>query len=93
MDIPLKPELEKFIDDQVEVGRFTSAAEVVEAGLARLMLDPIEDAEPLDPEDIAAIEEAEAQFARGESLTVDQAREHFRRRGVDLRLPSLRQDR
>ena len=66
MDVPLRPELERFIDEQVKAGHFCSAAEVVEAGLARLMLDPEPDA--LDAGDRAAIEESEQQLARGEDL-------------------------
>ncbi|MDB5290496.1 MAG: hypothetical protein JWL69_1737 [Phycisphaerales bacterium] len=30
----------KFIDEQVKAGHFSTPAEVVEAGVARLMLDP-----------------------------------------------------
>jgi putative addiction module CopG family antidote len=66
MNVSLKPELERFIEDQVNEGRFFSAAEVLEAGLARLTLDPPRD--ELDAEDLAAIEESEAQIARGEDL-------------------------
>ena len=41
MDITLtKPELERFVDEQVRAGHFSSPADIVEASLARLMLDP-----------------------------------------------------
>jgi Arc/MetJ-type ribon-helix-helix transcriptional regulator len=63
MNDPLNPALEKFIDDQVREGRFASRTEVLEAGVARLMLDPPDE---LDAEDIAAIEEGLAQLDRGE---------------------------
>lgn len=66
MDVSLKPELQRFAEDQVKIGRFSSVTEVLEAGLARLMLDPVPD--ELDEEDIAAIEESEDQIARGEDL-------------------------
>lgn len=36
MSLKLKPEFQKFIEDQVEAGRYGSAEEVVEAGLAIL---------------------------------------------------------
>jgi antitoxin ParD1/3/4 len=36
MSLALKPEFQKFIDDQVKAGRYDSAEEVVEAGLAIL---------------------------------------------------------
>jgi len=66
MNVTLKPELERFIDAQVVAGRFSSVAEVVEAGIARLMLDP--ESVELDMEDIAATDESEAKIARGEDL-------------------------
>jgi len=66
MTISLSPELKKYVEEQVRAGRFASPEEVVEAGLARLMLDPLPDA--LDDEDLAAIDESEAQIARGEDL-------------------------
>jgi putative addiction module CopG family antidote len=66
MTISLSPELKRYVDEQVRAGRFASPEEVVEAGLARLMLDPVPDA--LDDEDRAAIEESEAQIDRGEDL-------------------------
>ena len=34
MNVSLKPELEKFVEEQVKAGRFSSATEVLEAGLA-----------------------------------------------------------
>ena len=70
--------MEHFIDDQVTAGRFSSVAEVVEAALSRLMLDP-ESAE-LDAEDIAAIDESEAQITRGESLDWKNVSASFRRK-------------
>ena len=44
MTVSLSPELRKYVEEQVRAGRFASAEEVVEAGLARLMLDPLPDA-------------------------------------------------
>ena len=61
-----KPEIQDFIEKQVKAGRFSSAAEVIEAGVARLMLDPIDD--ELDEADLGAIEESEQQIERGEDL-------------------------
>ncbi|MDB5353840.1 MAG: putative addiction module antidote protein family [Phycisphaerales bacterium] len=37
MSLQLKPELQKFIDDQVKAGRYDSPEEVVEAGIATLV--------------------------------------------------------
>jgi len=66
MNVSLSPELQRFVEDQVKTGRFLSASEVLEAGLARLMVDPLP--EDLDAEDVAAVEESERQIARGEDL-------------------------
>jgi Arc/MetJ-type ribon-helix-helix transcriptional regulator len=75
-----KAELEKFIDEQVRLGHFSSVNEVVEAALARLMLDPEPD--ELDAETLASIERAEAEFERGEDrpfeeVAADLRRKHF----------------
>jgi antitoxin ParD1/3/4 len=78
MNVTLKPELEKFVEDQVNAGRFASAEEMFEAALARLMLDPPHD--QLDAEDIAAITESEAQIARGEDMGWKEVSAQFRRK-------------
>lgn len=77
MTISLSPELKKYVEEQVKAGRFASPEEVVEAGLARLMLDPLPD--ELDDEDLAAIEESEAQIARGEDLNWKQVAAELRK--------------
>lgn len=66
MNVTLKPEFQQYVEDQVKAGRFASADEVLEAGLARLMLDPPPD--ELDADDLVAVEESERQIARGEDL-------------------------
>jgi putative addiction module CopG family antidote len=78
MNVSLKPELERFVEEQVRAGRFASPAEVLEAGLARLMLDP--PADELDAADLAAIEESETQIARGEDLDWKEVSKDLRRR-------------
>lgn len=67
LTLKLTPEQQKFVDEQVKAGCFPSAEKVLEAGLARLMLDPVFD-DSLDAEDMAAIEKSEAQIARGEVM-------------------------
>ena len=63
MNVQLRPELEKFVEEKVRRGQYASSTAVVEAALARLMLDP----QPqLDEQTLAAIEEGEAQADRGE---------------------------
>jgi putative addiction module CopG family antidote len=78
MNITLKPELQRFIDDQVQSGRFSTPSEVLEAGLARLMLDPL--ADDLDAEDLEAIEESERQIAAGQDLDWKQVSAELRRK-------------
>jgi putative addiction module CopG family antidote len=73
-----KAELEKFVDEQVRLGHFSSASEVVEAGLARLMLDPEPD--ELDAETLASIERAEAEFERGECRPFEEVAAELRRK-------------
>lgn len=70
MEITLnKPEFRRFVEDEVRSGRFGSPAEVIEAGLARLMDD--REPAPLDDETIAALAEADAQIERGEGIDFD----------------------
>ena len=78
MSISLRPELKRFVEDQVRAGKFASPEEVVEAGLARLMLDPAPD--ELDEDDRAAIAESEAQIARGEDLDWSQVSAELRKK-------------
>jgi Arc/MetJ-type ribon-helix-helix transcriptional regulator len=77
MDVQLsKPELEKFVDELVKSGQFASPTEVIEAGLARLMLDPAP--EDLDEETRAAIDQAEGEFERGEDRSFKEFAAEFR---------------
>lgn len=63
MHLNLRPELQKFIYDKVNSGEYSTAQEVVEAGLARLMLD----AEPaIDDQTLADLEAGEAEIDRGD---------------------------
>ena len=59
----LNAEAKRFIDRQVKSGRYKSADDVLKDALQRLML---ESEVALDNDTRAAIERAEAQFARGE---------------------------
>jgi Arc/MetJ-type ribon-helix-helix transcriptional regulator len=77
MEVTLPPELERFVADQVSAGHFASPAEVLEAGLARLMLDPRPD--DLDADDLTAIAESEAQIERGEDLDWKQVSARLRK--------------
>ena len=73
-----KPEIQQFIEEQVKSGRFSSLTEVIEAGVARLMLDPI--INELDDQDLAAIEESEQQIARGQDLDWDEVSANLRKK-------------
>jgi putative addiction module CopG family antidote len=39
MEVAISPELERFVQEQIETGRFASPAEVFEASLRQLMLE------------------------------------------------------
>jgi Arc/MetJ-type ribon-helix-helix transcriptional regulator len=72
------PDLARFVEEQVKSGRFATPTAVVEAGLERLMLDPMVD--ELDAEDLAAIEESEQQIARGEDLDWNEVSARLRKK-------------
>ncbi len=63
----INPEVERFIEEQVQAGRFESREAVVEAAVERMMHEPPE-ALALDDEDIKAIDEADRQIDRGEFI-------------------------
>jgi putative addiction module CopG family antidote len=63
MNLRITPELQRFVDEQVKAGRFSSADEVVEAGLARLMLD--DEGDVLDARDVAEIKASREQARAG----------------------------
>jgi Arc/MetJ-type ribon-helix-helix transcriptional regulator len=78
MNVTLTPEIQKFVDEQVRAGYFPSPEAVLEAGLARLMLDS--DPEDLDEETMNAVDRADAEFDRGEGIPVDEAFANLRRK-------------
>lgn len=62
------PELQKFVEDKVSEGQFPSAEAVVENALNLMKHD---EEIGLTPEDIEAIEEADAAMDRGEFVDFD----------------------
>jgi putative addiction module CopG family antidote len=79
MNVSLKPKLKKFVETQVQAGRYESAEDVVSAGLTRLMQDRRESG--FRPGELAKlVAEGEADFARDDVLTMSQVRKHFQRR-------------
>jgi Arc/MetJ-type ribon-helix-helix transcriptional regulator len=66
MQLSLRPELQRFLDDQVKAGRYASQQEAVEAGIARLMLDP--PADHLDAQDVQDIRRSVDELRRCEVI-------------------------
>jgi putative addiction module CopG family antidote len=64
MTVTMKPDLERFVAEQVSAGRFSSETEVLEAAVARLMLDPAP--QELDARVVREIQTGLDQMRRGE---------------------------
>jgi Arc/MetJ-type ribon-helix-helix transcriptional regulator len=69
-----KPELRKFIDEQVRAGHFPSAEAAIETAVAQMMLEHGE----LDDGTLAKIAEADAQYDRGEYVEWRKVRSELR---------------
>jgi len=65
MNVTLKPEAQRFVEEQIRSGKFRSTDDVMDEAIARLM---IESAEELDDETVAAINRTGAQLDRGEGI-------------------------
>ena len=82
MNITLKPELEAYIQEQVKAGRYDSAEDVVTTALTRLMQDECSgEFTPGELDEFMAA--GEADLERGDVLTLDEVREHVRRRAAE----------
>ena len=64
-----KPELERYIAEQVQAGHFPSVEAAIEAAVERMMLAGEEF--ELTDEDVDAINEADDQIGRGEFVEFD----------------------
>jgi Arc/MetJ-type ribon-helix-helix transcriptional regulator len=73
-----KPELEKFIDDQVKAGYFPSADAAVEAAIEQMRLDS--ESDEIDDETAAAINRAEEEIDRGEWVDFEQFAAEMRKK-------------
>jgi Arc/MetJ-type ribon-helix-helix transcriptional regulator len=73
-----RPELERFIAQQVEAGHFPSAQAAIEAAVEQMMLAG--DEFDLSDEDVEAINEAEEQIDRGETVDFDTFAAEMRKR-------------
>jgi len=78
MNVQLRPELEQFLDEQVKAGHFSSTSEALEAGIARLMLDPEPD--ELDAQDLAEIRQSLDEMRRGELIDGEKLHAQLRTR-------------
>ena len=83
MDVTLSPETQRLLEDQMKRRVGASADEVVHAALQALHDVEEEPLESLDPETLAAIDEAEAQSARGEWRDWAEVREELRARFIN----------
>jgi len=77
MRLLLRPEIQRFVDEQVKSGNFSRPEDVVEAALDEMRVAAETE---LDDETIAAIHEAEAQGDRGEGIELNEVRAHMKRR-------------
>ena len=75
-----KPELERFIDQEVKAGHFDSPEAAVEAAVERMMRNQNDD--ELDDETAAAINRAEAQIDRGEGIDFKEFAAEMRKKFV-----------
>jgi len=64
-----KPEVQRFIQDEVDAGHYPTAEAAVEAAVQHMM--SANEWTRLTPGDVAAIAESDAQFERGESVDFD----------------------
>ncbi|HEX4797411.1 MAG TPA: hypothetical protein VH370_26690 [Humisphaera sp.] len=75
----LSPDTEKLIADRLQQGGYKSADELVRVAIETL--DQMQTQE-IDPDTLDAIEEAEAQYARGEGRPWEEVREELRAKYV-----------
>lgn len=85
MNVLLKPELEQFVDEQVKSGRYASTEDVFAAALMRLKQQPADAFDFAPGEMDALIAEGEASFARGETVSMEEIREYFRRKAAQYK--------
>lgn len=76
MNLSLRPETQRFIEEQVREGRFANPEELIEAALSNLRFA----GEALDADAVNAIREAEEQADRGEGMELEAFRRHISRR-------------
>ncbi len=82
MTVTLTREQQQWLEAEVAAGRFASVEEAVRLAVAELM-------RPSDADDLSwakpYLDEARAEFERGEGLSLDEFKAHVERRLNDLR--------
>jgi Arc/MetJ-type ribon-helix-helix transcriptional regulator len=78
MPITLSPETQRLIEERMKQAGYSSPDELVRLALQTLDHVRGEDYEDLDAETRAAIDEAEAEYERGEGIPVDEAAARLR---------------
>jgi Arc/MetJ-type ribon-helix-helix transcriptional regulator len=81
MEITLNPFLEKYVQDLIKDGLFNSPQEVLEAGLARMMLDPLPG--DLDEQQLKDLQVSLAQADRGEFINASVVHAEIRRKYIE----------
>lgn len=84
MNVSLTPELEKFVSDKVATGRYTSASEVVREALRLLEWEEMSRKEKIEEFNRELKRRTDA-LDRGEHVTAEEVREHFRRKSEERR--------
>lgn len=77
MILSLRPEIQRYIDDQVKSGRFPTPEAVIEHAILEAREAEVCE---IDDETAAAINEAEEQADRGEGMDLDAFRAHISKR-------------
>ena len=80
ISLSLRPDVQKFIEEKVRAGQYATPEDVVHEAIARLQSDEELAAEELDDETLAALEEADAQYDRGEFRDLNAVAEELRAR-------------
>lgn len=82
MELILSAETQKLVDQQMATGRFASPDDLVRTALQSLRQSASADYEDIDPQTAAAIDEAEAQYERGEGRPWEEVRGELRARFI-----------
>jgi Arc/MetJ-type ribon-helix-helix transcriptional regulator len=77
MNVTLRPDAQKFIEEQVRAGNFRSVDDALQEAVQRMMIEAELD---LDDETAAAINRAEEQIDRGEGIELEQFAAEWRRK-------------